>query len=164
MRCACGHRRDRRGDGLRRGRAQGARLFGRVRALDVTKSAAVTATADALQARLGRIDILVANAGIAKGSPGEEMSDEEWLLVLDINLNGVFWCNRAFGRHMLARGSGSIVNIGSMSGLILEQAAAAERLQRIEVRGAHADEVARRRVRRAVSGSTRWPPPTSPPR
>ncbi len=86
--------------------------------LDVTRSAAVTAAADALQERLGRIDILVANAGIAKGSPGEEMSDEEWLLVLDINLNGVFWCNRAFGRHMLARGSGSIVNIGSMSGLI----------------------------------------------
>lgn len=86
--------------------------------LDVTKPAAVTAAADALQERHGRIDILVACAGIAKGTPGESVSDEEWLLVLDINLNGVFWCNRAFGRHMLARGKGSIVNIGSMSGII----------------------------------------------
>lgn len=86
--------------------------------LDVTKPADVTKVADDLQAKHGRIDILVANAGIAKGTPGETMSDEEWHLVLDINLNGLFWCNRAFGRHMLARQSGSIVNIGSMSGII----------------------------------------------
>ena len=86
--------------------------------LDVTKPTAVTKAADELQAKHGRIDILVASAGIAKGTPGEDMSDEEWNLVVDINLNGLFWCNRAFGRHMLARGSGSIVNIGSMSGII----------------------------------------------
>jgi NAD(P)-dependent dehydrogenase (short-subunit alcohol dehydrogenase family) len=86
--------------------------------LDVTKPAEVTRLADDLQARHGRIDILVANAGIAKSSPGEAASDEEWNLVVDINLNGVYWCNRAFGKHMLARGAGSIVNLGSMSGII----------------------------------------------
>jgi NAD(P)-dependent dehydrogenase (short-subunit alcohol dehydrogenase family) len=86
--------------------------------LDVTQSAAVTKAADDLQARHGRIDILVANAGIAVGTPAEEVSDEEWSRVIDINLNGVFWCNRAFGRHMLERNSGAIVNIGSMSGII----------------------------------------------
>lgn len=86
--------------------------------LDVTRPADVTKVADDLQARHGRIDILVANAGIAKSSPGEDASDEEWNLVIDINLNGVYWCNRAFGKHMLARQSGSIVNIGSMSGII----------------------------------------------
>jgi NAD(P)-dependent dehydrogenase (short-subunit alcohol dehydrogenase family) len=86
--------------------------------LDVTKPAEVTKLADDLQAKHGRIDVLVANAGIAKSSPSEETTDEEWNLVIDINLNGVYWTNRAFARHMLARGSGSIVNLGSMSGII----------------------------------------------
>ncbi len=86
--------------------------------LDVTRPAEVTRVADDLAARHGRIDILVANAGIAKSSPSEETTDEEWNLVIDINLNGVYWTNRAFARHMLARGSGSIVNLGSMSGII----------------------------------------------
>ena len=86
--------------------------------LDVTKPAMVTAVADDIQARHGRIDILVANAGIAKSSPSEETTDAEWNLVIDINLNGVYWCNRAFARHMLAQGSGAIVNLGSMSGII----------------------------------------------
>ena len=90
--------------------------------LDVTRSADVTEAADALAARLGRIDILVANAGIARsGVPAEATSDEHWLNVIDVNLNGVFWCNRAFGRHMLAAGRGSIVNIGSMSGFIVNR-------------------------------------------
>ena len=87
-------------------------------ALDVTKPALVTDLADDLQAKHGRIDILVANAGIARSSPSEDTSDEEWNLVVDINLNGVYWTNRAFARHMLARGAGSIVNLGSMSGII----------------------------------------------
>jgi NAD(P)-dependent dehydrogenase (short-subunit alcohol dehydrogenase family) len=86
--------------------------------LDVTKPAEVTRVADDIAARHGRIDILVANAGIAKSSPSEATTDAEWQLVIDINLNGLYWCNRAFARHMLARGSGSIVNLGSMSGLI----------------------------------------------
>lgn len=86
--------------------------------LDVTRPADVTRLADDLQAKHGRLDILVANAGIAKGSPSETTSDEEWNRVIDINLNGVYWCNRAFGKHMLAKGSGSIVNLGSMSGII----------------------------------------------
>lgn len=41
--------------------------------------------------------------------------------VLDVNLNGSFWCARAFGRHMLAAGQGSIVNVGSMSGFIVNR-------------------------------------------
>ena len=46
------------------------------------------------------------------------MPDELWLNVNDVNYNGVFWCNRAFGRPVSKAGKGSIVNIGSMSGLI----------------------------------------------
>jgi NAD(P)-dependent dehydrogenase (short-subunit alcohol dehydrogenase family) len=90
--------------------------------LDVTDSAAVTRVADDLMARAGRIDILVNNAGIARSeTAAEDVADEHWLNVLDVNLNGTFWCARAFGRHMLAQGFGSIVNIGSMSGLIVNR-------------------------------------------
>ncbi len=93
-----------------------------VMTLDVTKPDQVTACADALNTRYGAVDILVANAGIARsGTGGEEVSDEHWLNVIDVNLNGVFWCNRAFGRHMLARRQGAIVNIGSMSGFIVNK-------------------------------------------
>jgi NAD(P)-dependent dehydrogenase (short-subunit alcohol dehydrogenase family) len=90
--------------------------------LDVTDSAMVTAVADALAAREGRIDILVNNAGIARSeTAAEDVADEHWLNVIDVNLNGAFWCARAFGRHMLAAGKGAIVNVGSMSGLIVNR-------------------------------------------
>jgi NAD(P)-dependent dehydrogenase (short-subunit alcohol dehydrogenase family) len=90
--------------------------------MDVTDSARVTEVADDLMRRRGRIDILVNNAGIARSEiPAEEMQDERWLNVLDVNLNGSFWCARAFGRHMLAAGSGVIVNVGSMSGFIVNR-------------------------------------------
>lgn len=88
-------------------------------ALDVTRSAQVDAVARDIVARHGRVDILVASAGIGRsGTPAEEVPDELWLDVNDVNYNGVFWCNRAFARPMLKAGKGSIVNIGSMSGLI----------------------------------------------
>lgn len=90
--------------------------------LDVRRSAAVTAAADELVSRLGRIDVLVANAGIGRpDTPAEAVEDADWLDVMDVNVNGLFWCNRAFGRHMLAAGQGSIVNIGSMSGHIVNR-------------------------------------------
>jgi NAD(P)-dependent dehydrogenase (short-subunit alcohol dehydrogenase family) len=90
--------------------------------LDVTKSAEVDAAAARVLAERGRIDILVCNAGIALSEvAAEDATDERWLDVIDVNLNGVFWCCRAFGRHMLAAGRGSIVNIGSMSGIIVNR-------------------------------------------
>jgi NAD(P)-dependent dehydrogenase (short-subunit alcohol dehydrogenase family) len=90
--------------------------------MDVTDSGRVTEVADAMARDKGRIDILVNNAGIARSEiAAEDMEDERWLNVLDVNLNGTFWCARAFGRHMLAAGSGAVVNIGSMSGLIVNR-------------------------------------------
>lgn len=86
--------------------------------LDVTDSGETDRVAAAIVTKLGRVDILVANAGIASHSPAEEMSDADWLRVANVNLNGVFWSNRAFGNLMLKAGKGSIVNIGSMSGII----------------------------------------------
>ena len=89
--------------------------------LDVANSAAVDRAADELN-RLGRVDILINNAGIARGDvPAEELDDARWLAVMDVNLNGTFWCARAFGRAMLKRGAGAIVNIGSISGEIVNK-------------------------------------------
>ena len=90
--------------------------------MDVTNSGQVAAVAAQLVARHGKVDILVNNAGIARSeTPAETVADEHWLNVIDVNLNGTFWCCRAFGRHMLAAGSGAIVNIGSMSGFIVNK-------------------------------------------
>jgi NAD(P)-dependent dehydrogenase (short-subunit alcohol dehydrogenase family) len=90
--------------------------------LDVTDSALVDAAAAKVVADHGRVDILVNNAGIARSeTAAEDVADEHWLNVLDVNLNGSFWCARAFGQHMLAQGSGSIVNVGSMSGFIVNR-------------------------------------------
>lgn len=90
--------------------------------LDVTKSDQVNAAANAIAERHGRIDILVNNAGVAQSDvPAEETSDEHWRFHMDVNLDGLFWCCRAFGRKMLERGSGSVVNIGSMSGVIVNK-------------------------------------------
>ena len=87
--------------------------------LDVTKSKDVDRVAAAVKNEHGRVDILVNNAGIARSEvKAEDMTDEHWRVHMDINLDGVFWCCRAFGRIMLAQGSGAIVNIGSMSGFI----------------------------------------------
>ena len=92
------------------------------RLLDVTDSTRVTEVAEAVVAAHGRIDILVNNAGIARSdTPAEEVAEEHWRNVLDVNLNGTFWCARAFGRHMLAAGQGVIVNVGSMSGFIVNR-------------------------------------------
>jgi NAD(P)-dependent dehydrogenase (short-subunit alcohol dehydrogenase family) len=90
--------------------------------LDVTNSKQVTATAEKLKDKFGHIDILINNAGIARSeTPAEKVSDEHWLNVIDVNLNGLFWCCRAFGKFMLENKSGSIVNIGSMSGIIVNK-------------------------------------------
>lgn len=101
-------------------RAQG--LDADIVLMDVTDSARVNAVADELVARYGRIDILVNNAGIARSeTPAETVADEHWLNVIDVNLNGTFWCCRAFGNHMLKAGTGAIVNVGSMSGFIVNK-------------------------------------------
>ena len=85
---------------------------------DVTDPASVRDLVEAVLDEHGRIDVLVNNAGIVHNIPSEEVPDEEWLAVISVNLNGVFWCCREVGKAMLGRGSGSIVNVASMSGII----------------------------------------------
>jgi NAD(P)-dependent dehydrogenase (short-subunit alcohol dehydrogenase family) len=90
--------------------------------MDVTDPARVSQLAHELVSRHGRVDVLVNNAGIARSeTPAETVTDEHWLNVIDVNLNGTFWCCRAFGKHMLAARTGNIVNIGSMSGFIVNK-------------------------------------------
>jgi NAD(P)-dependent dehydrogenase (short-subunit alcohol dehydrogenase family) len=88
--------------------------------MNVTDSSDVEMVAASIISQHHHVDILVNNAGIAKSFiPAETMDDDTWLSVLDVNLNGVFWCARTFGKHMLERKSGAMVNIGSISGYIV---------------------------------------------
>ena len=90
--------------------------------LDVTSAQQVDALAAKLLMDHGRIDILVNNAGVARSDvKAEDTSDAHWRFHMDVNLDGLFWCCRAFGKIMLAQGSGAIVNIGSMSGIIVNK-------------------------------------------
>jgi len=88
--------------------------------LDVTDAEKVAATFAAIEREFGSIDILVAAAGITDQVSAEDVSVAAWRKVIDINLNGVFFCAQAAGRGMIARRSGSIILISSMSGLIVK--------------------------------------------
>lgn len=86
--------------------------------VDVTDAAAVASAADELTARLGAPDVVLNAAGIVRSASAEDMSAEDWMRVIDVNLSGTFHVCQAFGRHMLAAGRGTIVNIASMSGSV----------------------------------------------
>lgn len=86
-------------------------------ALDVSDPAAVEAAAKASAAALGKVDVLVCSAGITGATvPVHEFPIDSWQRVIDINLNGLFYCNRAVVPLMLANGYGRIVNIASVAG------------------------------------------------
>lgn len=90
-------------------------------ALDVTDPDAVRTCVEALLSRHGRIDILVNCAGISAITPALEAGDDEWRRILSVNLDGSYWCCREFGRVMVQAGRGSILNLGSMSGDIVNR-------------------------------------------
>jgi len=89
--------------------------------LDVTDPDAVDRAADAVVAKYGKVDVLVNCAGYADNIPALDYPNEEYYRLMRINLDGVWFCCRAFGRHMRSGGGGSIVNVGSMSGLIVNK-------------------------------------------
>jgi NAD(P)-dependent dehydrogenase (short-subunit alcohol dehydrogenase family) len=90
-------------------------------AADVTVPQDVTRMLDATLEQFGRVDILVNNAGACVHAPALEVTDEDWRHVMDVNLDAVWHCARVFGRHFVDQRSGVIVNIGSMSGLIVNR-------------------------------------------
>jgi 3-oxoacyl-[acyl-carrier protein] reductase len=67
-------------------------------------------------AELGHVDVLMNNAGLGGTADVIDMTDEQWLTVLDVTLNGTFRCTRAAMRHMVPRGAGAIVNNASVVG------------------------------------------------
>ena len=84
---------------------------------DVAEPEQIDAAVERVAARFGRIDALVNNAGIAVFKPLLQTSFDEWARVLAVNLSGPFICTQACAPHMLKNGGGSVVNIGSISGL-----------------------------------------------
>jgi 3-oxoacyl-[acyl-carrier protein] reductase len=85
--------------------------------LDVTDSAGFEATVAAVVERDGRLDVLVNNAGITRDNIVVMMSDEEWDLVLKVNLKSAFLGTREAGKVMMRQRCGSIINMSSYSGL-----------------------------------------------
>lgn len=84
---------------------------------DVTDPAAIEVAFEALDSRFGHVDVLVNNAGRATHTHPEDVSDEEWQELFDLNITGYFRCARAAGRRMIARGQGgAIVNVSSIAG------------------------------------------------
>jgi NAD(P)-dependent dehydrogenase (short-subunit alcohol dehydrogenase family) len=89
--------------------------------VDVTRPDEVARMVDEVTELLGPIDVLVNNAGICYHRPALEVSREEWLEVFDVNVNGLWYCAQAVGRQMVERRSGSIINIGSISAMIVNR-------------------------------------------
>ncbi len=88
---------------------------------DVTQADDLSAAIAALEDRLGALSVAVNCAGIANAAAATEMPQAQWQRMLDINLTGVFLSCQAEGRVMLPRKQGSIVNIASMSGTIVNR-------------------------------------------
>ena len=88
---------------------------------DVTEPRQVQRAVDEVLSRLGQVDVLVNNAGTCIHRPALEVTEEEWRFVMDVNVDGVWNCSQAFGRQMVAQRRGVIVNIGSISGQIVNR-------------------------------------------
>lgn len=88
---------------------------------DVTDPEEVEAMVNTVVDQLGGLDAAFNNAGMCLNVPAEEMSYEDWLKVVNLNLNSVFLCSTAAGRYMLKQGHGSIVNTASMSAYIVNR-------------------------------------------
>ena len=102
----------------RRCREHGGRVITAI--ADVRNPADARAAVRTAIDELGRVDILVNNAGMVApgGRPAHEFSEEEWLLVTDVNLHGPWRFAKAVLPHMVRRRSGSIVNVASTGGLV----------------------------------------------
>jgi NAD(P)-dependent dehydrogenase (short-subunit alcohol dehydrogenase family) len=88
---------------------------------DVTRAADLRQAVDDVEKQLGSLSVAVNSAGIANAIAAEDMPLEQWQRLMDINLTGLFLSCQAEGRVMLPRKEGSIVNIASMSGIIVNR-------------------------------------------
>jgi NAD(P)-dependent dehydrogenase (short-subunit alcohol dehydrogenase family) len=88
---------------------------------DVSDTAQVTRMAETVLERFGAVHILVNNAGISRHTPSERMPLADWTVVMDVNMTGVWLGCQAFAPAMIAQHYGRIINISSMSGLIVNR-------------------------------------------
>lgn len=86
---------------------------------DITRDA--DAITDRAAGRLGGLDILVNNAGLCIHQESWQVTDDEWAQVFDLNVRALWKCSVAAGRQMAGSGGGSIINVGSISGLIVNR-------------------------------------------
>jgi citronellol/citronellal dehydrogenase len=84
---------------------------------DVKDEAQVNRLVERAASEFGRIDILVNNAGGTRLGPLEDLPTKAWDGTFDLNVRAAYFCTREAGRHMLAQGSGAIVNVSSMAGV-----------------------------------------------
>ena len=89
--------------------------------LDVTDPTSVAAMVERVTEELGPIDVLVNNAGACFHRPALEVPEEEWRAVWDVNVDGLWHCSRVVGAQMVERRAGVIVNIGSISAMIVNR-------------------------------------------
>ncbi len=85
---------------------------------DVTNKASLESLLKAIGAEFGGVDILVNCAGRTKRTPTLEVPESEWNSILETNLNGTLWACQIFGRHMIQRKYGRIINIASLSSFV----------------------------------------------
>jgi NAD(P)-dependent dehydrogenase (short-subunit alcohol dehydrogenase family) len=90
-------------------------------AADVTEPDQVERAVDQILAKVGPFDVLVNNAGACIHRPALDVPEDEWRHVMDVNVDGVWHCAQAFGRHMVAQRHGVIINIGSISAHIVNR-------------------------------------------
>lgn len=88
---------------------------------DVTKAEDVSRAVETTVNHYGRIDICVNNAGICIHENAENMTDEQWDAVMDVNLKGVFYCCREVAKVMIKQGGGKIINVASMSAMVVNR-------------------------------------------
>jgi NAD(P)-dependent dehydrogenase (short-subunit alcohol dehydrogenase family) len=84
---------------------------------DILSKSGVAKLLDDVVAKLGPVEVLVNGAGVNSATPFLDIAEEEFDRIMTVNFKGVFLACQIFGRHMVGRGTGSIINIGSASGL-----------------------------------------------
>lgn len=90
-------------------------------ALDVTEKGAMPRAVERACSELGALKVAVNAAGIANANPAEDMELDQWQTMIDVNLTGLFMSCQAEAGAMLENGGGSIINIASMSGIIVNR-------------------------------------------
>lgn len=88
---------------------------------DVRRRESVQAMVDQALRTFGRVDFVMNNAGITRWCEAEKVSEQDWRDVIDVNLNGLFFCCQAAAAHMIEQRRGCIINVASMSGLIVNR-------------------------------------------